>query len=291
MLSESFDRGARRGPIKLPNEARVCFTIDIALELFLQASGYVIRATPGRPNEFSLSYGEYGPRVGTWRLLELFDEYHVKTGWMTNGLVAERYPKTLKAINDCGHEIIAHGWTNDAGPKVSDDLAIERQEVARTIQAIVTATGEAPTGWVSPGYGGSAARRKALSEAGMRYSCDDEAGDDLPYIIELEKQPHVIMPMTSFGSNDMQNLFLPRTSPAMFLSNFKSQFDAIYAKSILGRPGWMELLLHAHISGRLSVIGEVRQMIEYVLGHEGIWMVRRRDFVAWIFEHPEYYRW
>jgi peptidoglycan/xylan/chitin deacetylase (PgdA/CDA1 family) len=282
------DRGARRAPIKLPGDARVCFSIDIAFEGFLIACQYRGRPTPpGQPDMFSLSFAEYGLRIGVWRLLNVIGEFGLKAGCLTNGYAAERYPKTLKAVHDAGHEIVAHGWTNDAGI-ASDDEAVERAEVQRTLGAIVAAVGEQPVGWLSPGYAGSAARRKVCAEAGVFYSCDD-AADDLPYVIDVGGKSHVILPRTSFGSNDLDNWFAPRHPASTFLASFKSQFDAIYAEAMSGRPGWMELVLHAQFAGRLQPMQEIRLMFEHVLAHEGIWIATRRELAQWILDHPEYH--
>lgn len=287
-MRDFVDRGARRPPIELPADARVCFTVDIAFEGFLEACQYRGRPMPpGRPDAYSLSFAEYGLRVGVWRLLELIGEFDLKAGCLTNGYAAQRYPKTLKAVSNAGHEIVAHGWTNDAGV-ASDDLGAERAEVRRTLDAIVAAVGESPVGWLSPGYAGSSTRRAALSEAGIVYSCDD-AADDLPYVIEVLGKPHIILPRTSFGSNDLDNWFGPRHAASTFHAACKSQFDAIYDEASRGRPGWMELVLHAHMAGRPQLLPEVKKFIEYVLGHEGIWAARRRDLAQWILDHPAFH--
>ncbi len=282
------DQGARRKPIDLPGDARICFTIDIAFEGFQTACQYRGRPTPpGKPDLYSLSFAEYGLRVGVWRLLEIIDQFKLKAGSLTNGLAAERYPKTLKAVSDAGHEIVAHGWTNDAGV-ASDDLETERIEVRRTLDAITAAVGKSPVGWVSPGYAGSPMRLKAISEAGIFYSCDD-ASDDLPYVIQIEGKPHVILPRTSFGSNDLDNWFAPRHAPSAWLSIVKSQFDATYVEALEGRPGWMELVLHAHFAGRRQPMQEIKAMLQYILGHKGVWVATRRELAEWTLQHPEFH--
>lgn len=280
------DRGARRPPMPLPGGARVCFTVDLAFEAFTRACQYRLRRVPPeQPDRYSLSFAEYGLRVGIWRLLDLLREAGVRAGAAVNGLAAERYPKTLKAVADAGHEMIGHGWTNDPGVP-SEDAAAERTEIERTLASITAATGRKPAGWVSPGYATSAARLQALVEAGLLYSCDD-AADDMPYVVTVGSTPHVIMPRTSFASNDLSNWFAPRHAPSTWLDAVKSQFDAIYDEARCGRPGWMELCLHAHFAGRLHAVQEVRQMIAYVLGHEGVWTATRAEFARWVLENPE----
>jgi hypothetical protein len=97
------------------------------------------------------------------------------------------------------------------------------------------------------------------------------------------------MPRTSFGSNDLTNWFAPRHAPDTWLSSFKSQFDAIYHEACRGRPGWMELFLHAHFAGRSLATQEIRTMIQYVLDHDGVWVAQRGQFARWILDHPAYH--
>lgn len=282
------DRGARRPPITLPGGARVCFTVDLGFEGFASACQYRLRPVPvGQADRYSLSFAEYGLRVGIWRLLELMQEAGITAGVAVNGLAAARYPTTLNAVAAAGHEMIGHGWTNDPGVPAGD-AADERAEIGRTLDAIAAATGQRPVGWVSPGYAGSEARLAALAEAGVVYSCDD-AADDLPYVITVGGRPHVIMPRTSFGSNDLTNWFAPRHAPSTWLDAFRSQFDAIHAEAMRGRPGWMELFLHAHFAGRPQAIGEVRAMIAHVRAHADVWTATRGEFARWVLEHPEHH--
>ena len=286
--SDLLDSGARRPPIQLPNTALVCFTVDLAFEGFTRSCQYKLRPLPpDQPDPYSLSFAEYGLRVGIWRLLDMAKDLNLTCGVAVSGYAAERYPRTLKAVADAGHEIIAHGWTNDPGV-ASNDPASEAAEIKRTMDAICNVVDLRPKGWASPGYAGSIARLHALAEQGFVYSTDD-AADDLPYVVRVGDVPHVVMPRTSFGSNDLTNWFTPRHAPETWVSTFKSQFDAIYAEAKNGRPGWMEMFLHSQFAGRPLAALEVRQMIQYVQSHEGIWTTTRGEFARWIAEHPEYH--
>jgi peptidoglycan/xylan/chitin deacetylase (PgdA/CDA1 family) len=287
-MSQFQDRGARRKPVKLPDGAHVCFTVDIAYEGFQKACQYRGRPTLGdKPDRYSLSFAEYGLREGVWRLLDILSQFKLRGGALTNGYAAERYPKTLKAVSDEGHEVVAHGWTNDAGI-ASDDLPTERAEVKRTLHAITQAVGITPVGWLSPGYAGSEARLQALSEVGVFYSCDD-ATDDLPYVIHVGGKPHAILPRTSFGSNDLDNWFGPRHAPQTWSAIVKTQFDATYLEALEGRPGWMELVLHAHFAGRRQAMQDIKEMLRYMLGHRGVWVATRRELAEWFLKNPEFH--
>ena len=287
-MAEFTDRGAPRPPIRLPGNARICVTIDLAFEGFLNACQYRHRTTPlEKPDRFSLSFAEYGLRVGIWRLLETMDEWRIKATSITSGLAAQRYPRTLKALHSAGHEVMAHAWTNDGSSIASDDEELEAAEVRRSIEAITAATGEAPAGWMSPGGMGSPARLKALVEAGILYSCDD-ASDDLPFVIRVGDRPHVVFPR-SIGTNDLSNWLSPSNPPSAFLDSIKSQFDQYYGEGLRGRPGCFDVTLHAHMAGRAILIPAVHAALKYMLGHKGVWLARKQDLAKWILDHPEYH--
>jgi allantoinase len=281
------DHGARRAPMPLPNSASICLTIDIAFEAFEEACQHRGRPTPkGTRDPYSLSFAEYGLRVGIWRLTDLLSEFSLRAGIMASGLAAQRYPQTLRAIAEAGHEIIAHGWTNDSGIPTDDDET-ELESVCRTASVIKAATGVGSRGWVSPGYAGTDALRRALVSHEFIYTCDD-AADDLPYVVEVNSRPLVVMPRTNFGSNDLGTWFGAKQTPASFLSSVRSQFDSIYAEACMGRPGWMELVLHAQFAGRLQCATELKQMLEYMLSHEGLWCATRSEFAQWCLKRPEF---
>ena len=58
---------------------------------------------PGVPDLQALSWAEYGPKVGAWRLLDLLDRQGVRAVFYTSGVVAERYPDLPAAIAARGH--------------------------------------------------------------------------------------------------------------------------------------------------------------------------------------------
>src|ERR1700743_1640870 len=57
-----------------------------------------------------LAKGEFGGRVGIWRLIELFDAHHIKATIFTPGRICELYPQALRAAVRSGHEIADHMW-------------------------------------------------------------------------------------------------------------------------------------------------------------------------------------
>ena len=287
-MSASKDRGAPRPPITLPENAKICVNVDLAFEGFHTACQFRQRAPlPNQTDHFSLSFAEYGLRVGIWRLLDALEEWGVPATCITSGLAAEVYAKTLKALHQAGHEVMAHAWTNDANSLATDDEQTEAQEVARSIDAIRRATGEAPVGWMSPGGVGTPARLRVLAAQGILYNCDD-ASDDLHFVIQVGDIPHVVYPRT-IGCNDLSNWLNPSNPPSAFLEAIKAQFDQYYAEGVRGRPACFDITLHAHMAGRALLMPALHEAMRYILGHRGVWVARKRELAQWILDHPDYH--
>ena len=87
----------RRKPIEWPNKARiaVCWIVNY--------EGFTDHA-----NSYEVAYHDYSSKAGFWRLIDLFDENDVKGCWYTNGVIATRFPETLREAAKRGHEIDGH---------------------------------------------------------------------------------------------------------------------------------------------------------------------------------------
>ena len=79
-----------------------------------------------------LAKGEFGGRVGIWRLIELFDSHAIKATIFTPGRICELYPRAVKAASESGHEIADHMWEH----QVPKDAALEREHLLRAKDAI-----------------------------------------------------------------------------------------------------------------------------------------------------------
>ena len=81
---------------------------------------------------------------------DFFDRHDISATIGANGLAVEKWPETIKAMHAAGHEIAAHGMTNDHH---MTDLTPEeqRQEARDCIRVIEDCIGERPVGWAGPG--------------------------------------------------------------------------------------------------------------------------------------------
>jgi ABC-type polysaccharide/polyol phosphate export permease len=86
--------------------------------------------------------GEFGGRVGIWRILDMFDANGVKVTLFTPGRICELYPDALKRAVAAGHELADHMWEHE----VPKDLAIEEAHLTRTVAALQKVSGKPVTG-------------------------------------------------------------------------------------------------------------------------------------------------
>ncbi len=128
-------------PFELPNRAKIAMSVFVAFESFIKHSQY--RRSGEKPDFASLAFGEFGARVGIWRIMDVLNKYDAKGTIDTNGLVAQKYPATVKELDAAGHEIVGHGWANDI---YLDSLepAKEKQIISDTLAALAAVTGKRP---------------------------------------------------------------------------------------------------------------------------------------------------
>ncbi|SMF62427.1 Polysaccharide deacetylase [Xaviernesmea oryzae] len=272
-------RGPDRKNWHLPNNARIAVSVNLALEAFRNKSQLTLESRPGKVDHFSLSYAEYGARAGIWRILDLLDELGLKASMSINGKAAELYPEAVRATADAGHEVVAHGWENDILNE-DGDPAKELDEIRRVTAAITEAAGQRPYGWTSPGSAGSENTLDLLSGEGYIWN-GDQANDDLPYSTMTKNGPMMILPRVNMPQNDLIMWAKSHNAPGVIFEGFKDTFDELYQEGVRGAPKWVEIVLHAHMGGRPTLIPTVRRCIAYARQHESVAFVRKGDLARW----------
>lgn len=262
-----------------PQRQAVALTIGVALESFDNQSQLRLAGQPGKRDAFSLSYGEYGVRVGVWRLLELFDEYGVRASFSVSGRLAQQWPDTLAAVADAGHDLVGHGWVNDLFLSEADAGA-EREMIVRTLDAIERATGRRPLGWASPANSSSDRTKQTLVDLGVTWSGDD-AGDDVPYVERVGDGRLAVLPKANLASNDLIHWVLPSNGPQVFRDGFLDTLATGHAEGTAGRPQWTDMVLHCHMAGRPAFIPTLRACLDRAREYESVWWTSKDALAAW----------
>ncbi len=136
-------------------------------------------------------------------------------------------------------------------------------------------TGERPLGWYT-GRTSAHTLKLVMAEGGFLYSADAYA-DDLPYWVAGPQGPHLIVPYT-LDANDMR-FATPQgfNTGAQFYTYLKDSFDVFYEEGRQGAPKMMSVGLHCRLAGRPGRAAAVARFLDYVHGHERVWLTRRVD--------------
>lgn len=254
---------------------------DAASEAFLSE---MVSATafPGQRHMSMESLYEYGSRVGVWRLLKLFGDRGLPLTVFGVGMALMRNPDVARAFAEAGHEIASHGWRWIDYRDMPEEQ--EREHIRLAVEAIQQTTGKAPVGWYT-GRTGQNTRRLVAEHGGFLYDSDSYA-DDLPYWEEVDGKPLLIVPYT-LDTNDMRFVQAQGFHTGeQFFTYLKDAFDVLYAEGE-ATPRMLSIGLHCRLVGRPARIAGLARFLDYIQGHDKVWICRREDIARhWIERHP-----
>ena len=79
----------------------------------------------------------------TQTLIDILEKFHVKTTFFVVGDWAEKYPESVKALHDAGHEVMSHSNHHDHYNSLSTDQIVA--DVTASNERISAVTGVTPT--------------------------------------------------------------------------------------------------------------------------------------------------
>jgi putative urate catabolism protein len=229
-------------------------------------------ALAGARNMNMESIYEYGSRAGFWRLHRLFTDRGIPVTVYGVAMALERNPEAVAGMLEAEWEIASHGyrWIDYQ----DFDEEEERRHLKTAIEIHERATGSRPLGWytgrVSPN-----SRRLVMEEGGFLYDADSYA-DDLPYWVPGIARPHLVIPYT-LDNNDMRFATTQGfNSGDQFFAYLKDSFDTLYGEGA-SAPKMMSVGLHCRLAGRPGRAAALARFLDYVGGHEEVWLCRRID--------------
>ncbi|MGD0052487.1 MAG: allantoinase PuuE [Vulcanimicrobiaceae bacterium] len=238
---------------------------------------------PGKRDLIVESIYEYGSRAGFWRLMRMFGERKIPITVFGAALALERNPEAARAIAAAGYEVCSHGWRWIGFQDMSETE--ERAQMQRAVASLERSIGERPYGWYCRYAPSINTRRLVVQEGGFLYD-SDAYNDDLPYWVQVEGKPHLVIPYT-LDANDMKFSVPPGfTSGDGFFAYLKDAFDVLYREGKTA-PKMMSVGLHTRLVGRPGRAAALERFLDYVLEHEDVWICRRVDIARhWIATHP-----
>lgn len=213
---------------------------------------------------------EYGSRVGFWRLHGVFSRRKLPLTIYGCALSLERNPEAAAAIREAGWDVCCHGWRFTKHFELEE--AEERAEIAKAVRSIEASTGARPVGFYCRYAPSLSTRRLLVEEGGFLYDSNSYA-DDLPYWVDVEGRPHLVIPH-SFSHNDNRFARGWISTSDQFFAYLKDGFDVLYREGA-DHPRMMTVSLHMRISGHPARCLGIERFLDYVAGFEGVWLCSR----------------
>ncbi|MBT5194300.1 MAG: polysaccharide deacetylase family protein [Rhodospirillaceae bacterium] len=213
-----------------------------------------------------LSQGEFGGRVGIWRLIELFNSHDITATVFTPGRICELYPKAVTAIAKAGHEVADHMWEH----QVPKDLQLEADHIRKASDALEKLTGKRPVGsrsWHSASL---------LLEEEFIYNSHGMA-HHLPYYIRDRDGENCLLNLPFHYAIDDAMFFsfawLGSDNPAQRITEpdrvMEMWWDAFIQQYRQG--GYLNVVLHPFVSGRAMRIEALDRLISRMKALPGVW--------------------
>lgn len=252
----------------MPNLKKSKCTVLLTFDF--DAESAQVRKTPHLP--VTLSKGQFAPRVGVPRILDLLDEYEIKATFFTPSWTAQTYPKETREIALRGHEVATHGFLHENFSELSDEqeLKVHRD----SIQIIEELTGERPVGFRAPYWEWSTRTLAYLQQCGFRYD-SSLMNDDKPYPLnEGTKEGMYELPVEWF-LDDWTLFEVEHQNPSDISETWQREFDAVYALGV----GYFMLTMHPECIGRASRILLLKRLIEHISRKRNTTFVRCDELV------------
>lgn len=228
----------------------------------------------GFPDLNARGFGQYGYRRGIHRALEVLARHNIRATILVNGILAERFPDTVKKIADAGHDIVAHSYAMDVVPVYLNE-AEERENIRRTTEFIEKAAGVRPKGWISPRSTPSPRTVQLLIEEGYEWH-GDTLNDDLPYVVKFGNKSIVAIPGT-MDINDLPLYMRYGNSPRQMVDMFEDWLKYVRKYE---HEAKIDPTIHCHVFGRPAGIWAYDRIIEIAKEADDIWIATRSEAAA-----------
>jgi putative urate catabolism protein len=226
---------------------------------------------------------EYGARAGFWRLYRLFTERRLPVTVYAVAMALERHPDAASAMLEAGWEIASHGYRWIDYQYIGAE--IEREHMQQAIAIHTRLTGSRPLGWYT-GRNSPNTLRLVVEEGGFVY-CADSYADDLPYWNDQHGTPQLIVPYT-LDANDMRfGTYQGFNTGDQFYTYLTDAFDMLYHEGA-SAPKMMSIGLHCPLAGRPGRAAALARFLDYVAGHDQVWVTRRIDIAQHWQQHFPY---
>jgi len=209
------------------------------------------------------AWHEYGNRVGIWRMFEVLDELRIPGVLAINGSAIKSYEPISRAALERKWEFMGHGYSQKNMQKVPD----EREDIAKTREAIRDFTGKPPRGWLGPGLTETWETPDLLVEEGFDYVADWVL-DDQPVRLKTRTKPIVNVPYTQ-ECNDVAMMLIQHHPAAEYRNRAIDQFEQIH-RDAARSARVMALVVHPYIMGVPHRLRYFREALQHIRGKSDV---------------------
>ena len=251
----------------------------MAVNLTVDFDAMLLRRASNEP-PMQLAKGEFGGRVGIWRLLELFESHDVHATIFTPGRLCELYPTAVVAAARAGHEIADHRWEH----RVPRERALEYDHLVNSTQALERLTGRRPVGTRSHHTAAF------LTQLGDLYT-STETADHLPYYVTDSQHENTLLNLPLHSAIDDAMFFnfgwIGSGPHGQRLADPESVFDLwCEAFQHLYKQGSdLNICLHPFIAGRALRTAMLDRFITPMKALPGIWFTTCEELARYCLEH------
>jgi peptidoglycan/xylan/chitin deacetylase (PgdA/CDA1 family) len=265
--------------------AAACFTFDVDAEspiLFEhpEAAGWLD----------VMSHQAYGPRTGLARLLRILERQAVRATFFVPGYTAERWPASVCAIRDAGHEIGHHGYLHE-GARRAPDAETEERNLLRGLEALDSVAGVRPVGYRAPMWELSYRTPALLAKHGFLY--DSGLMDaDRPYRLATGPEPgalSIIELPVHWSLDDWEPYnYLPGITGSGMIASSADVVErwTLELEELVAQGGLFGLTNHPFISGRASRAAALESLINRARAIDGLWIATGEEIATHVATLP-----
>lgn len=255
-----------------PNGKRVAISPTVMFETYADnvSPSYSVQTSSlksGTLDHASMAWATYGGRVGVWRLLRLFDELKIRATFFVNARCTEQYPEAVKQIAKAGHDIAAHGYTQD---QLLAYMNAEQQEhtIRKCVSQLEDCSGSKVTGWVSPVLAFTPDTVGCLAKCRLQWT-SDVTYTDMPHRISTPYGPIAGVPTTDFSDNRVM-----RSNPRDLLDAHVGTLKYLIERE---QMSLLSLVFHCQFGGRALVTSVIREMLKSMMDSGDVWFATHQE--------------
>jgi len=267
---EETKREPLNGPHSWPGGNLVAVWPVINIECFLAGRGgpAIQPHLASAPEIANSGWRDYGNRAGVARLARVFEASGLPATAALNSDLYTLFPEAVETVLTAGWEIMGHGINNSTG-HAGMDRVHETAAVQQALDAISSATGSRPVGWLTPGFAVTRRTPSILASLGVRYTAD-ATDDDVPYTLCTPAGRITVLPY-SMETNDISLCVVARYTAPEYADALVDHVTALTREARPGRPLLVALGIHPFIAGQPGRAMYLQQALERIAGLPAVW--------------------